>query len=430
MKKIILLLFFSRILIYAQSGTTWTEQNSGVTVQLTSVSVAGFNIAWICGYNGTVLKTTNAGTNWINVSGNGISSTVLLINIFGIDANNALTAGYLGSNTFVYRTTNSGINWNQVFFQANGFINAVWMVSSNNGFMQGDPVGGRWSLWKTANSGLNWDSTGLYLPQAGSEAGWNNSLYISSPPNRIWFGTNNSRIYYSSNYGNNWIIQSTSPEVNSYAITSDNFSNAFAGGVSLLKTTNSGNNWAVISSMGTGNFGGITWNNLISGNNFFLRTWYVRSDNRIFFSSNEGNTWISDYTAPSGTYRHINNNRASSFYIWAVRNNGGISRGLVDIGGGINIISNEIPVSFTLSQNYPNPFNPVTKFRFSVPKKSLVKLMVYNSLGNEIENLLSEVLPPAVYEATWDASKYSSGVYFYRLEAKDFIQTKKMILIK
>jgi hypothetical protein len=343
-----------------------------------------------------------------------------------------LTAGYEGTNTYVYRTSNAGANWTQVFFQANGFINAVSMVNISNGFIQGDPVGGRWSLWKTTNGGASWDSTGLYLPQAGSEAGWNNSQYltgISPGPVRIWFGTNNSRLYYSSNYGTSWNIQSTAPEVNSYAFTFDNFSSAFTGGASLLKSTNTGSNWSVISSLGTGNFGGITWNSFISDNNIFLRTWYVRSDNRIYYSSNEGSSWVIEYTAPAGTYRYISN-YASSIYIFAVRNNGGITRGTVNIGGGITPVTNEIPNGFSLSQNYPNPFNPATTFKFSVPVKSQVSLKIYNSLGTEIETLVNHELSPAVYEASWNASKYSSGVYFCRLTAGEFTETKKMVLIK
>ncbi|HEY3249551.1 MAG TPA: hypothetical protein VGK25_00395, partial [Ignavibacteria bacterium] len=85
--------------IYSQWG--WVEQTSGVTVQLTSVSSTPnyetSQSAWICGYSGTVLKTTNRGVNWINVSGNGIPATVSLINIVRVNDNTALTAGYISS---------------------------------------------------------------------------------------------------------------------------------------------------------------------------------------------------------------------------------------------------------------------------------------------------------------------------------------------
>src|SRR5258706_10433867 len=76
----------------------WAEQTSGVTTTLTSVSVPpNNNGVWVCGYSGVVLRTTNSGTTWTNVSGNGIPNNVQLINICGIDVTTALVAGYLGT---------------------------------------------------------------------------------------------------------------------------------------------------------------------------------------------------------------------------------------------------------------------------------------------------------------------------------------------
>lgn len=251
----ILILFLNFGNLHSQ--VFFNEVESGVTVTLRSVSNVNSYIAWVCGASGTVIRTTNGGYNWTNHTGNGIPVNVLLINIYGIDASTAITAGYTGTNTFVYRTSNGGANWSQVFTETNGFINAVWMRNSSSGFMEGDPVGGRWSLWKTTNGGINWDSAGLYLPQAGSEAGWNNSLWIDS--NKIWFGTNNTRIYHSTNYGNSWNVQSTSPEMNTYSMSFDDTAAVFGltGGAALLRTTNSGTNWLSVTTTGTGNFNGL-----------------------------------------------------------------------------------------------------------------------------------------------------------------------------
>jgi hypothetical protein len=96
----------------------------------------------------------------------------------------------------------------------------------------------------------------------------------------------------------------------------------------------------------------------------------------------------------------------------------------------IEPVSNEIAERFSLSQNYPNPFNPETTFRFSIPERSFVKLRVFNSAGMEIESLLEKELSPAVYEVNWNAAKYPSGVYFYRIETGSFTETKKMMLVK
>ncbi len=97
---------------------------------------------------------------------------------------------------------------------------------------------------------------------------------------------------------------------------------------------------------------------------------------------------------------------------------------------GINIISTEIPGQFSLSQNYPNPFNPITHFGFRIAKSGLVKLTIYDALGTEVHVLVNQQLQPGTYEADWDASAYSSGVYYYRLDGGNYTETKKMILIK
>src|SRR4030095_125279 len=139
-------------------------------------------------------------------------------NILGLDSVTSLTAGYIGTVTYVYKTSNSGINWTQVFIENNGFINAICKLSNGNLFMRGDPVVGRWSMWRSTNNGTTWDSTGQYLQQNGTEAGWNNGMWNNIFNSMVWFGTNNSRIYYSTNNGGNWVAQSTSPELNSYCI--------------------------------------------------------------------------------------------------------------------------------------------------------------------------------------------------------------------
>jgi hypothetical protein len=112
------------------------------------------------------------------------------------------------------------------------------------------------------------------------------------------------------------------------------------------------------------------------------------------------------------------------------------SNALGVIGCGPNIftglipINGEVPNSFSLSQNYPNPFNPVTNIRFSIPNSGSVKLVVFDILGREVITLLNEVKPAGNYLVDFDASKLSSGVYFYRLTSGSFTETKKMLLVK
>jgi hypothetical protein len=89
-----------------------------------------------------------------------------------------------------------------------------------------------------------------------------------------------------------------------------------------------------------------------------------------------------------------------------------------------------MPMKFTLSQNYPNPFNPVTKIQYELPKSGYVKLIIFDLLGREMETIVNEKQTAGTYEATFNASQYSSGIYFYRLITDGFSDTKRMVLIK
>jgi hypothetical protein len=112
---------------------------------------------------------------------------------------------------------------------------------------------------------------------------------------------------------------------------------------------------------------------------------------------------------------------------------------------GITPISNEVPGEYRLYQNYPNPFNPSTKIKFSIPlvppeggkyvspspsERVGVRLCIYDLLGREVTKLVNQPLQPGTYEVTWDGANYPSGVYFYKIEAGSFTDTKKLVLIK
>jgi hypothetical protein len=102
---------------------------------------------------------------------------------------------------------------------------------------------------------------------------------------------------------------------------------------------------------------------------------------------------------------------------------------------GITRRQSEVPASYSLSQNYPNPFNPSTKIKFDIPSNvrsemSNVRLIVYDILGKEIATLVNEKLQPGKYEVVWDGSKYASGIYFYKITAGNFTDTKRMVMIK
>ena len=96
--------------------------------------------------------------------------------------------------------------------------------------------------------------------------------------------------------------------------------------------------------------------------------------------------------------------------------------------GGIQTV--EIPNTYRLYQNYPNPFNPVTKIKYGLPKNGYVKLTIYDELGKEVAVLADGYAQANTYEAVFDATNLPSGVYYYKLEAEGFSDTKKMVIIK
>ena len=104
---------------------------------------------------------------------------------------------------------------------------------------------------------------------------------------------------------------------------------------------------------------------------------------------------------------------------------------ILKVGNSITDVNDNVkPTVIILFQNYPNPFNPTTKIQFSLPKEEFVRLSVFNPLGQEVKVLVNETLPPTTYSFDFDGSELTNGIYLYRLQASDFTQTKKMILMK
>ncbi len=102
------------------------------------------------------------------------------------------------------------------------------------------------------------------------------------------------------------------------------------------------------------------------------------------------------------------------------------------LGGSLTSVkeTGSVPMQFSLSQNYPNPFNPSTTIRFALPKSAYVTLKIYDLLGQEIETLVNEKLLAGEYDLLWNAAGLPSGVYLYRIRADEFVETKKLVLLK
>jgi len=105
-------------------------------------------------------------------------------------------------------------------------------------------------------------------------------------------------------------------------------------------------------------------------------------------------------------------------------------RGLSEMMTSVEPAASEVPLRFLLDQNYPNPFNPSTTIKYELPKSSMVRLSVYDMLGREVSVLVNDRKDAGVHEVKFDGSNLASGVYFHRVQAGDFISTKKMLALK
>ncbi len=175
---------------------------------------------------------------------------------------------------------------------------------------------------------------------------------------------------------------------------------------------------------------------LIGGNNSIGP---VSSDSTEVYNIN-GNTWtvIPNKPTPSHNISASVIARAvgdtAKIYVVGGTNNTTNTAAFEVIGCGGNVLGIEtnggVPKTYTLAQNYPNPFNPSTNIKFGLPKSGIVKLVIFDLLGREVTTLINGFKDAGSYTVNFDASSLASGVYFYRIEANEFTQTKKMLLIK
>lgn len=400
---------------------TWINQTSGTLNYFNSVKAVSELICWTAGSNASVRRTTDGGNTWTDGNPNpGVLSGEVLY-IEALDENNAwVTTSPPSSNTFIYRTTNGGINWTQVYTNPNGNINGIKMVSASDGYAFGSPVSGTWNILVTTNGGANWTQ----LPTAPTaqviEQGFRNGVYVNMP--YMWFGSFPGTIYRSSNGGINWSSH-TSTGVNGYtfAIHYNSDTLGLASSNTMAKSTNSGITYFPLAVPGAGNINGIDGR----GNEL----WIVRQT-QVYRSTDGGSSWTSVHST-SSTMMDIDfpDNMSGCLTGWAVGFGGTISKMTGTLTGTVNN-TGILPAEYKLHQNYPNPFNPVTKISYDIPKSSHVTLKVYDITGRVASVLENNFKQAGSYAVDFNASELVSGVYFYRLSAADYKETKKFIFTK
>jgi len=419
------------------SSSVWNEKtrilpsSSSESFWHNKVSCPNNNTVWIYSNGGKIIKTANGGDNWITYSLPDTINGFSYHAITAIDENRCLLTASSSISTKVWKTTDGGSAWTEVFYQAPGFINSIKMINENTGYMMGDPSGGRWSLWKTNNGGSSWDSTGLYLPQQSGEYSIVGNMSCDQNTGWIFYSTRNG-FYKSTDFVNfNYHPSLDSTIAGSDLLIMDN-NNAlvytYLMTERIMKSSNGGASWFNSSGIPIYN-GNISVSGMLTKVNDEVYT--VRGGN-ILKSNDNGSSFDPAYCPGTGGISVIvrslkTENNITSVYV--IGYYGNVYKADIQTTG-VNNISTIVPDNCSLSQNYPNPFNPATKIKFDLIKSGLVKLTVYDILGKEVATLVNENLSPGSYESDFNGSNLTSGVYFYRLETKEFTQVRKMIINK
>jgi photosystem II stability/assembly factor-like uncharacterized protein len=417
------LLIFSNSIPADTSNCSYTfiQQTSGTTSTLYSVEAVNELICWTGGFNGVVRRTTDGGVTWLNANPNPGIIINDIDNIEAIDANNAWVATSQNTMTYIYKTTNGGVSWVQVYSSYQGYINGIHMTSETDGFAFGDPISSVWRILVTTNAGTNW--THLQTSPAGipPAQGFRNSFHVSLP--YIWFSSYPALIVRSTNSGINW-SEHTVPGPGMSTILSIHFNSpslGFASSINMAKSNDTGSSYQQHAVPGAGNINGIQG----AGNEFF----YIRGTS-IYHSTDSGVSWELIHNAaytqldidlPDGINGCLTG--------WSVGHGGSVIKISANTVG-VSSNKNTLPDKYNLEQNYPNPFNPSTMISFSLPKAGNVSLVVYDILGREVAALVNEFTTAGNYTIDFNASSLSSGVYLYKIQAGDFTDTRKMVLVK
>lgn len=363
------------------------------------------------------MRSTNNGANWSNALRVSADDSYHSYSAF-IYASNYIYAAWLDEfegdlDIYYSRSSNNGYNWSAPVSLTNGNQAQKYpMISSTGSYVHLVYEDERVSLTNTeiyyrrsTNSGVNWEfevrltnnSAQSWNPHLTSEG---NMVYVVFNDDR----TGNHEIYFkrSTNNGVSW---------SSDAILTLNSASSSSAAIAVY-----------------GIYAHLVWNDSRDGN----------SEIYYKFSTNSGASWGSDLrlTNNSGDSRGASvclsgkivnvlwyDDRNGNNEVYYKRNPTGNPVGIINT-------SSETPAEFSLLQNYPNPFNPSTQIEFRIAKPGFVILEIYDAAGNLAEPLYNGALVPGTYKLTWNALKFTSGVYFCRLTAGSFTDTKRMVLIK
>jgi photosystem II stability/assembly factor-like uncharacterized protein len=395
--------------IASSAHSQWVQQNSGTNVFLKSSYFHDENTGWVCA-DDLVLKTTNGGQTWESKTVPGYHEVV-----FFVDQDYGWMCGLSGN---ILKTTNGGLNWTS---QNSGVIynlNDIQFYDRNIGFAAGFGS----SLLKTTDGGENW-----FHALTPSSLITFHALFIMDPMN-VYATADFSSIFRSSDGGLTWDSLSVGMPNPFFTIFFLNHNTGWVSGCCGMyyKTTDAGISWTPETYLTPGL--SIYSADFIDGN----KGWLSADAGYIFRTSNGGESWDSLYSGTNNDLRTIQ--FVNDSIGWVIGYDGTILK-TTNGGGqgwsvGISQISNIIPGKYSLNQNFPNPFNPSTNITFSIHESAFTELKVFDITGKEVAQLVGKTLNAGEYSYSFDGGSLHSGIYFYTLQAGDFYQTRKMVLLK
>jgi hypothetical protein len=405
MKNFFYFITISIVLFYSSLNAQWTRTNGppGDYGYFRTFAVSDTNLFAGNDGGGGVFLSTNNGTSWTAVN-TGLSSWYVEALAFsGTD----LFAGTGGGG--ICHSTNNGISWTEV---NNGLTNTtVWSFGVSGTNLFAGTAGG---VFLSTNNGASWTSVSDGLTNIDVRT-------FGVIGTNLFAGTFGGGVFRSTNNGTNWTPANnglTNTNIFALAVAGTNL---FAGtGSRVFISTNNGTSWAPANN---GMTYYLVYSIVVYGTNLFAGT-----IGGVFLSTNNGTNWTEANTGLTNTPVSL---VVSGNYLFAGTDSNRVwRRSLSEMITSVEDRSSEIPSQFVLEQNYPNPFNPSTKIDFTILERSNVSLKIFNLLGSEVASLINEEKPVGTYEITWYAANLPSGIYFYKLEAGNYTETKKMMLIK